>query len=64
MVEAASKHYGFSMNTPISELEDSVISLLLYGSKGEKFKMRYDREFGKGEVMIAFEGIINNLKEI
>lgn len=62
MVEAASKHYGFSMNTPISELEDSVISLLLYGSKGEKFKMRYDREFGKGEVMIAFEGIINNLK--
>ena len=61
MVEAASKHYGFSMSSPISELDDSVIELLLYGSKGEKFKMKYEREFGKGEVMIAFEGIINNL---
>ncbi len=62
IVEAASKHFGFSVNTPISKLDNSVIDLLLYGSKGEKFKMRYDREFGKGEVMIAFEGVVNNLK--
>ena len=62
MLEAASKHFGFSMKVPISELDNKTIDILLYGSKGEKFKLKYDREFGKGEVMIAFEGVINNLK--
>ncbi len=62
MLEAASKHFGFSMKVPISELDNKIIDILLYGSKGEKFKLKYDREFGKGEVMIAFEGVINNLK--
>ncbi len=62
IIEAASKHYGFSMNTPIEELDDKVIDLILYGSKGEKFKMKYDREFGRGEVMVALEGVINNLE--
>ncbi|MCK9216627.1 MAG: excinuclease ABC subunit UvrA [Firmicutes bacterium] len=62
LLEAASKHFGFSLKVPISELDNKIIDILLYGSKGEKFKLKYDREFGKGEVMIAFEGVINNLK--
>ncbi len=62
IIEAAAKHYGFSTSVPVGELSDEVINLLLYGNNGEKFKMRYDREFGKGEVMIALEGVINNLE--
>ncbi len=61
IVEAASKHFGFNTNSPVSQLDDNVMELLLYGSKGEKFKMKYDREYGKGEANIAFEGVINNL---
>ncbi|MCQ1531437.1 excinuclease ABC subunit UvrA [Lutispora saccharofermentans] len=62
IVEGAAKHYGFSMDTPIEELGDEVIDLLLYGNNGEKFKVKYEREFGRGEAMLSLEGVVNNLE--
>ncbi|NLM42755.1 MAG: excinuclease ABC subunit UvrA [Clostridiales bacterium] len=62
VVAAAAKHYGFSVDVPIEELGDEVINMLLYGNNGEKFKVVYDRDFGKGEAMMSLEGVINNLE--
>lgn len=62
ILEAASKHYGFSMDTPICELDPKVIDILLNGNNGEKIKVKYQREYGRGEVMVSIEGVVNNLE--
>lgn len=56
------EHYGFSLDTPLGELPEEIIDILLYGTKGEKIKLRRENEYGKGEYMAAFEGVINNLE--
>jgi len=62
VVNAAAKHYGFSMDTPICELDEKAVQILLYGNGEEKIKVKYQREYGSGEVMMAFEGVVNNLE--
>ena len=60
--EALSKKYGFKRTTPVEELPEEVMDVILYGTKGEKLKLTYDRENGKGTLMQAFEGVVNNLE--
>ena len=60
--EGLSKHYGFSLDVPINQLPDSVMDVILHGSKGEKIKMTREREYGSGTYMVEFEGIVNNLE--
>lgn len=62
ILDAAAKHYGFNLDTPIEQLPQNIVDMLLYGNKGEKIKVKYSREFGKGEVMMAVEGVVNNLE--
>lgn len=62
ILEAASKHYGFSMDTPVYKLDTDIIDILLYGSGEEKIKVKYQREYGSGEIMVKLEGVINNLE--
>ena len=44
------------------DLPEPVMDVILYGTKGEKLKLTYDRENGKGTLMQAFEGVVNNLE--
>ena len=60
--EALSKKYGFKLTTPVEDLPEEVMDVILYGTKGEKLKLTYDRENGKGTLMQAFEGVVNNLE--
>ena len=60
--EALSKKYGFKLTTPVEELPEEVMDVILYGTKGENLKLTYDRENGKGTLMQAFEGVVNNLE--
>ncbi len=62
ILDGASKHYGFSMDTPIKDLKPEIQDLILYGSKGEKVKVNYQRDYGRGEINVAIEGVINNLE--
>ena len=62
VVEALGKKYNFSLETPIKDMSKKVVNMLLYGTDGEKVKVAYSREYGSGEVMYPYEGIINNLK--
>ncbi len=57
-----SKHYGFSLDEPLKNLPKDILNLLLYGNDGEKFMVSFEREYGKGEMMYSFEGIIPNLQ--
>ena len=60
--EGMAERYGFSLDTPIEELPDEIVDILLYGTKGEKLKLTYDRQYAKGVQYAKFEGIIPNLK--
>lgn len=61
-MKGLSQHYGFSLDTPIGELPEEIIDILLYGTKGEKIKLRRESEYGSGTYSAPFEGIINNLE--
>jgi excinuclease ABC subunit A len=56
-IEGIGKVYNFTLDTPISEIEDDTLSILLYGSD-EVFKMHDDATHSKNG---TFEGIINFL---
>ncbi|MCK9478160.1 MAG: excinuclease ABC subunit UvrA [Firmicutes bacterium] len=60
--KALSRHYDFSLDTPIKKLPKKVIDILLYGTGNEKIKIEYTRSYGNGTYLSAFEGIINNLE--
>lgn len=60
--DALSKAYKFSLDTPIGELPDEVIDVLLYGTKGKKIKVVRKNEYGSGVYQTEFEGVINNLE--
>ena len=61
-MKGLSEHYHFSLDTPIGELPPEIVDILLYGTKGEKIKLRRESEYGSGTYSAPFEGIINNLE--
>ena len=61
-MKGLAKHYGFSLDTPIGELPPEIVDILLYGTKGEKFEVVRENEYGTGKYKMEFEGIINNLE--
>ncbi len=62
-MKALAKHYGFKLSTPIKNLDEKYLNLVLYGTKGEKIKVSYSRgEESSGSFTSAFEGIIPNLQ--
>ena len=60
--EALAKKYHFKLNTPIRDLPDEVVDVILYGTKGENLTLYYDQPRGKGVLSQPFEGIVNNLE--
>lgn len=60
--DALSKKYNFKLTTPIRNLSDEIMDIILYGTKGETLNLNYDKERGKGVLRQPFEGIINNLE--
>ena len=61
-MKGLAKHFGFSLDTPIGELPSEIVDILLYGTKGEKFEVVRENEYGSGKYKVEFEGIINNLE--
>lgn len=59
--EALAQKYHFSLTVPISELTDEAMDVILYGTKGEKLRMSYNRGNGMGILEQPFEGILNNI---
>ena len=59
--EALAQKYHFSLTDPVSTLSRDAMEVILYGTKGEKLRMTYNRGNGKGVLEQPFEGILNNI---
>ena len=59
--EALAQKYHFSLTAPVSELSREAMDVILYGTKGEKLRMPYNRGTGMGVLEQPFEGILNNI---
>ena len=60
-MNALSKRYNFSLDTPLGELPPEIVDILLYGTKGEKLRLHRETASGRATYEAEFEGIINNL---
>jgi len=60
--EAMGKRYKFKLSTPIRDMSPEALDAILYGTKGEKLTLRYERDRGVGTLTQPFEGIVNNLE--
>jgi len=61
-VRNLAKAYNFPLTTPWYQLPDIVKQLILYGSKGKKFKIEWQNARGSGEFMMRYEGVIPTLQ--
>src|ERR1700730_744237 len=63
LLESVSKHYGFSMTTPIRDLKPENIERILYGSGTERIVLTYASKSGRSrEYRAHYEGIIPNIE--
>ena len=60
--EALANQYNFSLDTPIKDLSDEIVNIILYGTGDEKLTINRKSVYGSGSYEHAFEGIINNLE--
>ena len=61
-LNALARHYGFKTSTPVNKLPDRIIDIILYGTKGEKIKIDYEKDYGSGSFTAAFEGVISSME--
>ena len=59
--EALAQKYHFSLTAPVNTLPPDALDVILYGTKGEKLRMTYNRGNGMGVLEQPFEGIMNNI---
>ncbi len=59
--EALAQKYRFSLNVPFEQLPREAVDIILYGTRGEKLRMTYNRGNGMGVLEQPFEGIMNNI---
>ncbi|HRY12528.1 MAG TPA: excinuclease ABC subunit UvrA [Syntrophomonadaceae bacterium] len=63
LVLGMSERYNIPMDKPLSTMSPSQLDLILYGNKGEQFKITYTNSYGEtGTYYTRFEGVINTLK--
>ncbi len=56
------EEFNFSLNDPWSSLSEDVQNILLYGTKGKRYKVKWKSTHGLGEYMVKFEGVIPTLE--
>jgi len=61
--ESLARRYGFSLHTPVKELSEHHLKLVLYGEGGEPY--RYRNRFGRvREYYDGFEGVIPRMERL
>ena len=60
--DALAKKYHFSLFTPVAELPEKVLNIILYGTGTEKLELHYEQSRGSGTLKQPFEGIANNVE--
>ncbi|MDO4302288.1 MAG: excinuclease ABC subunit UvrA [Bacillota bacterium] len=62
LLQALSKEYKFSLDTPVEELPDKIYRMLIHGTDGKEVKVHYKGQRGEGVYPVAFEGLIRNME--
>ena len=62
ILEALSKEYDFSLDTPFEEYPDLIHDVLIYGTGGREMKVHYRGQRGEGVYDVAFEGLLRNVE--
>ena len=60
--DAMAERYRFKLTDPVEKLPKTALDAILYGTKGEKLKLYYERANGRGTLEQAFEGIVPSLE--
>ena len=60
--EAIAARYHFRLSDPIETLPPEAVDAILYGTKGEKLELHYEKADGYGVIRREFEGVIPNLE--
>ncbi|MBR9936340.1 excinuclease ABC subunit UvrA [Oscillospiraceae bacterium Marseille-Q3528] len=61
ILDAMSKAYHFSLNTPYQDLPEEIRRVFLYGTDGRALKVHYKGQRGEGVYDVPFEGLIENV---
>lgn len=61
-LDAIAEHYSFDVNTPWERLPANVTQVILFGTNGEKLKIKHPKGYGSGSFLSAFEGVVNSLE--
>ena len=61
-ISKVAEEYSFSLDTPWNKLSEDVQNVLLYGTKGKRYKVKWSSNHGAGEYMVKFSGIIPTLE--
>lgn len=62
MLQALSKEYKFSLDTPLDKLSKEVVDMLIYGIGAREVAVHYKGQRGEGVYPITFEGLIQNVE--
>jgi excinuclease ABC subunit A len=63
ILQSLSRRYGFSLSTPVKDLSEESLRLLLYGDGGELVPATYEDRYGRmRQYYTNFEGVIPHLE--
>ena len=62
ILDALSKEYSFSLDTPFEDYPEEVHDVLIHGTNGKEVKVYYKGQRGEGVYDVAFEGLIRNVE--
>ncbi len=60
--DGLSRHFDIPLDVPVKDLPQGKLDIILYGTRGEKFRMERETGTMTGSYYTDFEGIINNLE--
>ena len=63
LLKAVCTHYGIPMDVPVSQIPNSQMDKILYGSGSEKIHFYYESDYGSvHNKAIEFEGVVRNIE--
>ncbi|MBW6451454.1 MAG: excinuclease ABC subunit UvrA [DPANN group archaeon] len=65
-LNSIAENYGFDIYTPVKDMTQEQIDIVMHGSGEKKIKTRYEHKHSEGhwETFTTYEGVINNLKRL
>lgn len=63
ILDALSKEYEFSLDTPFQDYPEKIKKILIYGTNGHSVKVYYKGQRGEGIYDVAFPGLIKNVEQ-